>query len=122
MLVLHQTDENGRQQREDIGLQKRDQQLETEHEQDEHYGAAGDEPVREHEDQADQREDHEVSGGHVREQPQAEREWFHDFADQLYGGHDDRHDHRPDALHPRRDHHDRLEIAFGAERTESRDL
>src|SRR6266545_652263 len=128
MLVPHQPDEDGREQREDIGLQKRDQQLEKHHEQRETDGSADHDGADhrrrgpEYEDQAEQHENHEVAGRHVGEQPQRQRERLDEFPDQLDGGHDDRHDDRTDALHPRRHHYDRLEVAFRAERTETGDL
>src|SRR6266566_713496 len=124
----HQPDEYGREQRKDIGLQERDQQLEKHHEQRERDGAGHDTVANhrrcgaEHEDQAEQHEDHEVTGRHVREKPQREGERLHDFPDQLDRRHDDCHDDGPDALHAWRHHHDRLEVAFRAERAEARDL
>src|SRR5258705_304659 len=122
VLVLHQTDENGSQQRKDIGLEKRDQQLKTQHEQHKQHRPARDDPVREHEDQAHKRQDHEVPGGHIREQPQAERKRLHDFPDQLHRGHDERHGHGSQPRHAGRNHDDRLEIAFGSECAEARNL
>src|SRR5213594_162610 len=128
VFVPHQADKNGRQQREDICLQERDQQLEEHHEQREtdgsHRHAIADRRWRgaEHEDQAEQHENHEVAGRHVRKEPQGERERLAAFPDQLDGRHDDRHDHGADALHARRNHHDRLEVALRPEGPEAGDL
>src|SRR5213592_123640 len=124
----HQPDEHGGEQRKDIGLQKRDQKLEKHHEQREADGSphhdVADHRRRgpEHEDQAEQDENHEVAGRHVGEQPQRQGERLHKFPDQLHGRHDDRHDHRTDALHARRHHHDRLEVALRPQGTEAGDL
>src|SRR6267143_1666172 len=124
----HQPDEHGREQRKDIGLQERDQQLEKHHEQREADGSA-DHDVADrrrrrpkYEDQAEQYEDHEVAGRHVRKEPQRQRERLDEFPDQLDRRHDDRHDDRADALHARRHHHDRLEVAFRAEGAKAGDL
>src|SRR2546430_11737444 len=47
-----------------------------------------DEPTAEDEDQAEQRQDHEVARRHVREQPQGERERLDELADDLDRRHD----------------------------------
>src|SRR6266566_9568043 len=76
VFVLHQPDEDGREQRKDIGLQKRDQQLEKHHEQRQRHRSAHDDAAderrggAEHKDQTEQHQNDEVPGGHVREQPQ----------------------------------------------------
>ena len=65
MFVLHESDEDGREERKDIGLQKRHQQFQAHHEQDERNRTGRDEPVRKQEDEPEQRKNHEVAGGHV---------------------------------------------------------
>src|SRR6266576_931997 len=124
----HQPDEHGREQRKDIGLQERDQQLEEQHEQRKAHGSADHDVAdrrwrgAEHEDQAEQHQNHEVAGRHVRKEPQRKRERLDEFPDQLDGRHDDRHDHGAEALHARRHHHDRLEVALRPEGPEAGDL
>src|SRR6266487_931992 len=128
VFVPHQPDEDGRQQRKDIGLQKRDQQLEKHHEQREADGSphhdVADHRRRgaEHEDETEEDEDHEVPRCHVREKSQGQRERLDEFADQLDGRHDDRHDDGADAFHARRHHHDGLQVPLGTERAEAGNL
>src|SRR5690348_9982795 len=122
MRVLHHADEHRREQRKDIGLQERHQQLEQHHEHDERDRASRDRPVREDEDQAEQRENHEMTGRHVGEQPERERERLDDLSDDLDRRHDQCHEYRARSCHARRHEHDRLEIAPGAEGAEPRDL
>src|SRR5437660_1341891 len=74
VLVLHHPDEHARQERKDIGLEERHQQLQAHHEQDERDRPDRHAPVREQEDQTEQRQDHEVARGHVGEESQAQRE------------------------------------------------
>src|SRR5258705_5715237 len=124
----HQSDEDGREQRKDICLQKRDQQLEKHHEQRKRDWAGHDTVANhrrcgaEHEDQTEQHHDDEVTGRHVCEKSQRQRKRLDEFPDQLDRRHDDCHDDRPGARHARRHHHDRLEVAFRAERPEAGDL
>src|SRR6266576_1819921 len=120
--VLHHADEHRREQRKDIGLQERHQQLQEHHERHEQHRARRHQPAAKDENQAEQREDHEMPRRHVREQPQRERERLHDLPDDLDGGHDERHRHGSDPRHARRHEHDRLQIALRAERPKSRDF
>src|SRR6266480_621846 len=107
MRVLHHADEHRCEQRKDIGLQERHQQLQQHHERHERHRARRHQPAAEDENQAEQREDHEMPRRHVREQPQRERERLHDLPDDLNRGHDERHGHRPEPRHAWRHEHDR---------------
>src|ERR1051325_2582013 len=122
VLVLQHADEDGRQEREDVCLQERHQQLEAHHEQHERHGARGDGPAAEQEDETEQREDHEVPRRHIGEQPETKGERLDQLADQLDRRHQQRHRDRAEPLHPGWDEDDRLEVALRSQREKPGDL
>src|SRR4029077_1720482 len=122
MRVLHHADEHRREQRKDIGLQKRHQQLEQHHEHHKRDRAGRNGPAREDEDQAEERENHEVTRSHIGEQPKRERERLHELSDDFDRRQDRRHRHRAEPLHSRRHEHDRPEVAPGSEGSKAGDL
>ncbi len=112
--VKRHTDEDGGQQGENVGLQKRYKQFEHIDEQRHRYGYKDPDQYRlQNEDQPDQGKDHDVTRGHIGKKSDAERERFCEEPDELHRHHD--HDqnrfHRYIHIHLINTAHEMSEIA-----------